>query len=115
MPKKKEQPNELQSQPGRVLADPPAERLQAPLEPGIWHHYKGGLYTVIAEIPLVDNGEDAGEAVVLYAPLYGDRALRTRTKRNWLQLVDHGNSYCGSRFQHSRGIHVSYLEKDDRA
>ena len=63
---------------------------------------------VIAEFPLVDKGENI-EWVVLYAPLYGDRALRTRTKSNWFEMVYHGGGYVGQRFSFSQGIHIEYI------
>ena len=44
------------------------------LAPGRYRHYKGGEYTVMG----VAQHSETGEALVVYRPEYGDRALWVR-------------------------------------
>ena len=53
-------------------------------EPGIYLHYKGGEYQMYE----VATHSETGEQVVVYRPLYGERALWVRPLAMWSEPVD---------------------------
>lgn len=52
--------------------------------PGIYKHYKGGLYELIA----VGRHSETLEEFVLYQALYGDREYWVRPASMWEEEVD---------------------------
>ncbi len=53
-------------------------------EPGIYLHYKGREYQMYE----VATHSETGEQVVVYRPLYGERALWVRPLEMWSEPVD---------------------------
>ncbi len=59
------------------------------VQPGIYRHYKGNEYQVYE----VATHSENGEALVVYRPLYGERALWVRPLSMWDETVEwEGNS-----------------------
>ncbi len=54
------------------------------LAPGRYRHYKGGEYTVMG----VAQHSETGEALVVYRPEYGDRALWVRPLSMFREKVE---------------------------
>ncbi|MEH6585142.1 MAG: DUF1653 domain-containing protein [Halioglobus sp.] len=52
--------------------------------PGIYRHYKGNEYQLID----VATHSETEEAMAVYRPLYGDRALWVRPLTMWQESVD---------------------------
>lgn len=63
------------------------------LEPGIYRHFKGGLYDVIG----VAGHSETGERFVVYRPQYGKRRLTIRPLRMFTEIIERGE-YKGPRF-----------------
>ena len=55
-------------------------------EPGIYLHYKGREYQLYE----VATHSETGEQVVVYRPLYGERALWVRPLAMWSEPVEVG-------------------------
>lgn len=55
----------------------------ADLQPGIYRHYKGNEYQVYE----VATHSETEEALVIYRPLYGERALWARPLSMWGETV----------------------------
>ena len=53
------------------------------ITPGVYHHYKGGLYEVIG----VARHSETEEELVVYRPLYGERGLWVRPKAMFVETV----------------------------
>ena len=53
-------------------------------KPGIYRHYKGNLYQVIA----VANHSETLEEVVIYRALYGEREYWVRPLSMWNDIVE---------------------------
>lgn len=53
------------------------------IRPGIYKHYKGNLYEVIEEA----THSETGEKLVVYRPLYGERALWVRPSTMFAEQV----------------------------
>lgn len=59
------------------------------LKPGIYRHFKGSEYRVLA----VATHSETEEQVVVYHPLYGDRAWWVRPLAMFTEVVEHeGNA-----------------------
>jgi len=71
-----------------VLARPTGEP-----RPGLYRHYKGGMYQVLG---LVRHSETL-DVLVLYKALYGTRGLWVRPRAMFAESVDHGG-VCQPRF-----------------
>ena len=65
------------------------------LQKGIYRHYKGGMYELIA---LATHSETLEEMVV-YRALYGEKALWVRPASMWNETVEK-DGYCGPRFSY---------------
>ncbi|MFZ5724215.1 MAG: DUF1653 domain-containing protein [Pseudomonadota bacterium] len=52
--------------------------------PGLYRHYKGGLYTVIGTA----RHSETGELLVVYRPEYGERTLWVRPHRMFLETIE---------------------------
>lgn len=55
----------------------------APLERGVWRHYKGNLYRVLDEA----THSETLEPMVIYQALYGSRGLWVRPRSMFLETV----------------------------
>ncbi len=53
------------------------------IEPGLYRHFKGNNYQVIAEV----THSETGERLVLYRALYGERGLWVRPKALFCETV----------------------------
>lgn len=62
-------------------------------KPGIYRHFKGNLYELIATA----SHSETLEPMVIYRALYGERGLWVRPLAMWSEQVTRG-SYCGPRF-----------------
>lgn len=62
-------------------------------EPGIYEHFKGGRYEVLA----VGQHTETGEALVFYRCLYGDFSFWARPVAMFEECVDR-DGYIGPRF-----------------
>ena len=56
-------------------------------QPGIYQHYKGNEYQLYE----VATHSETGEQLVVYRPLYGERALWVRPLTMWGEPVDRGD------------------------
>lgn len=54
------------------------------MEPGIYEHFKGGLYQLIG----VGKHTETLEDVVIYRAVYGDREFWVRPAKEWNELVE---------------------------
>lgn len=63
------------------------------LEPGIYRHFKGGLYEVVG----LARHSETEEQLVVYRPLSGDSGLWVRPLEMWAEPVDR-DGYAGPRF-----------------
>ncbi|HEY6130499.1 MAG TPA: DUF1653 domain-containing protein [Halioglobus sp.] len=64
------------------MADDPALAVTT-VKPGIYRHFKGGEYQVHG----IATHSESGDALVVYTPLYGDRALWVRPLSMFLETV----------------------------
>jgi hypothetical protein len=64
-------------------------------KPGIYRHFKGKEYELIA----IARHSETEEPMVVYRALYGDRGLWVRPADMWNETVDR-DGYCGPRFQY---------------
>ena len=71
------------------------------IETGIYRHFKGGRYEVIA----IAKHSETLEEMVVYRALYGDRGLWVRPASMWSETVSHEGQTV-SRF-------TSIAEKED--
>ena len=55
------------------------------LKPGLYRHYKGGEYQVHG----IATHSESGEQLVVYTPLYGERALWVRPLSMFVESVMH--------------------------
>ena len=65
------------------------------LKPGIYRHFKGNLYQLLA----VATHSETQEPMVVYRALYGVRGLWVRPAAMWQEMVDR-DGYHGPRFQY---------------
>ena len=65
------------------------------LKPGIYQHFKGNRYELIA---LASHSETL-EPMVVYRALYGERGLWVRPAAMWMEQIDR-DGYHGPRFQY---------------
>ena len=65
------------------------------LKPGIYRHFKGNLYQLLA----VATHSETQEPMVVYRALYGARGLLVRPAAMWQEMVDR-DGYHGPRFQY---------------
>lgn len=78
-----------------VKVDPDDEVIEpALLQAGIYRHFKGRLYCVYG----VARHSETGEDLVVYRPLYGDRALTVRPLAMFTEQVSR-DGYEGPRFR----------------
>ena len=54
------------------------------VRPGRYRHFKGGLYEVLG----VARHSETEEELVVYRPLYGDRALWVRPRAMFLEAIE---------------------------
>ena len=54
------------------------------IKPGKYRHFKGGEYEVLG----VARHSETGEDMVVYRPLYGERALWVRPAAMWEETVE---------------------------
>ena len=60
------------------------------IRPGIYRHFKGGLYQVVG----VATNSETGEYMVVYRALYGEGGLWVRPASMWLETVERdGKTY----------------------
>lgn len=64
------------------------------LTPGIYRHFKGGMYELIG----VANHSETMEPMVVYRALYGERGLWVRPAAMWNEIIQK-DDYHGPRFQ----------------
>lgn len=55
------------------------------IRPGIYRHFKGGMYEVIG----VARHSETREDMVVYRALYGERGLWVRPAAMWNEIVEH--------------------------
>lgn len=65
------------------------------LKPGIYRHFKGNLYQLLA----VATHSETQEPMVVYRALYGTYGLWVRPAAMWQEMVDR-DGYHGPRFQY---------------
>ena len=65
------------------------------LKPGIYRHFKGNLYRLLA----VATHSETQEPMVIYQALYGARGLWVRPAAMWQEMVDR-DGYHSPRFQY---------------
>jgi hypothetical protein len=65
------------------------------LKPGIYRHFKGNEYELIA----IAKHSETEEPMVVYRALYGDMGLWVRPAAMWNETVER-DGYCGPRFQY---------------
>jgi len=63
------------------------------IEPGLYRHFKGGVYEVLCTATHTETDEE----LVIYRPLYGARKTWARPASMWAETVKRGG-YCGPRF-----------------
>jgi len=63
------------------------------LKPGVYRHFKGGMYRLIG----VANHSETLEPMVVYQALYGKCELWVRPANMWLEQVEK-DGYSGPRF-----------------
>ena len=68
------------------LSDMEIPALKYNFKPGIYKHYKGKLYRLIA----VGRHSETLEEMVLYQTLYGDQAYWVRPAQMWDEMVEYG-------------------------
>ena len=68
-----------------------------PIKPGIYRHYKGPEYQVIDTV----RHSETEEVLVLYRPMYGERALWVRPYDMFVEMVVH-NGQALPRFEYLR-------------
>ena len=66
------------------------------IKPGIYRHFKGGLYRVIG----IASHSETLEPMVVYQALYGEGGLWVRPAEMWNEIVDK-DGYCGPRFTYA--------------
>lgn len=54
------------------------------LQPGVYRHFKGGLYLLLGEA----RHSETLEHMVVYRALYGERGLWVRPAAMWLETVE---------------------------
>ncbi len=64
------------------------------LKPGIYRHFKGNEYELLA----IATHSETGEPMVVYRALYGSRGLWVRPAAMWNEQVQR-DGYCGPRFR----------------
>ena len=64
------------------------------IQPGIYRHFKGNRYEVIA----VAKHSETLEPMVVYRALYGEGGLWVRPASTWTEIVEKAD-YHGPRFQ----------------
>ena len=64
------------------------------IQPGIYRHFKGNRYEVIA----VAKHSETLEPMVVYRALYGEGGLWVRPASMWTEIVEKAD-YHGPRFQ----------------
>lgn len=65
------------------------------LKPGIYRHFKGNRYELIA----IASHSETLEPMVVYRALYGEQGLWVRPVSMWNEIV-HKDDYEGPRFQY---------------
>ncbi len=60
------------------------ERYRAAIPPGVYRHYKGGLYEVLD----LARHSETEEPLVIYRALYGERGLWARPAAMWNETVE---------------------------
>lgn len=65
-------------------------------KPGIYRHFKGNLYELLA----VASHSETGEPMAVYRALYGERGLWVRPLSMWSEHVEH-DGYAGPRFSYA--------------
>lgn len=65
-------------------------------KPGIYRHFKGNLYELLA----VASHSETGEPMVIYRALYGGRGLWVRPLSMWSEHVVR-DGYAGPRFSYA--------------
>lgn len=63
------------------------------IKPGMYHHFKGGMYEVIG----IANHSETLEPMVVYKALYGEKGLWVRPASMWNEIVSK-DGYTGPRF-----------------
>ncbi len=56
-------------------------------KPGVWQHFKGGLYRVLGNARLSTNGPDCGASMVIYVSL-AKGTVHVRAELEFHQRVD---------------------------
>lgn len=81
-----------------MLSDPGVTATgEKSLQPGIYRHYKGNDYQLYE----VATHSESGEKLVIYRPLYGERALWARPLSMWSeQVVVDGEALPRFRYLH---------------
>lgn len=74
------------------------------IKQGIYQHFKGGLYTVIACV----KNDESDEVRVFYYPNYGENKFSSRTLENFTEEIER-DGYKGKRFVFIQGLHVNIL------
>ncbi len=64
------------------------------IKPGIYRHFKGNMYRVLA----VATHSETLEPMVVYQALYGEKGVWVRPASMWAEQVDRPE-YSGPRFQ----------------
>jgi len=59
-----------------------------PAVPGVYKHYKGGLYRVLFLAQVSTNGPDEGKLVVVYVSL-ADGTIYSRDDRQFTEIIKH--------------------------
>lgn len=75
------------------------------LRPGIYRHYKGNEYHVIA----VARHSESGEDCVVYRALYGERGLWVRPLAMFNEKVEHDGTVL-PRFEFVRATEPSFCD-----
>ena len=68
------------------LRDALSARLNTAVSPGLYRHFKGGLYEVIGTA----KHSETLEPMVVYRALYGERGLWVRSAAMWNETVERG-------------------------
>lgn len=58
--------------------------------PGVYKHFKGGMYRVLFTAVNANNRADYDGFMVVYMPLYGNGAITCRSEREFNGLVTMG-------------------------
>ena len=67
--------------------------METELKPGIYRHFKGGMYQLIG----VASHSETMEPMVVYRALYGEKGLWVRPASMWSEIVCK-DGYTGPRF-----------------